>query len=103
MHRCGDSAKQLAEQDNATSAWSPQHSLQGQPLGAISTPIRNEGHRICDVIGLESLVDEIANKIVTEQGLSPTSNVILGPFWSPNAPFRALGDSIIRVGYAKPA
>ncbi|KAJ5715886.1 catechol dioxygenase [Penicillium malachiteum] len=65
-------------------------------IGAISTPIRNEGHRICDVIGLESLVDEIANKIVTEQGLSPTSNVILGPFWSPNAPFRALGDSIIQ-------
>ncbi|KAE8350057.1 Intradiol ring-cleavage dioxygenase [Aspergillus coremiiformis] len=65
-------------------------------IGKISTPIRNECHRICDVIGLESLVDEIANKIVTEQGLSPTSNVILGPFWSPNAPFRALGDSIIQ-------
>lgn len=23
-------------------------------IGQISTPIRNEGHRICDVIGLES-------------------------------------------------
>ncbi|KAG9561776.1 protocatechuate 3,4-dioxygenase beta subunit, partial [Aureobasidium melanogenum] len=65
-------------------------------IGQISTPIRNEGHRICDVIGLESLVDEIANRIVTEQGMSPTSNVILGPFWSPNAPFRELGDSIIQ-------
>ncbi|KAJ5894881.1 catechol dioxygenase [Penicillium taxi] len=65
-------------------------------IGQISTPIRNECHRICDVIGLESLVDEIANKIVTDQGLSPTSNVILGPFWSPNAPFRELGDSIIQ-------
>ncbi|KAJ5388891.1 hypothetical protein N7509_011432 [Penicillium cosmopolitanum] len=65
-------------------------------IGKISTPIRNECHRICDVIGLESLVDEIANKIVTEKGESPTSNVILGPFWSPNAPFRALGDSIIQ-------
>lgn len=42
------------------------------------------------------MVDEIANKIITEQGLSPTSNVILGPFWSPNAPFRELGDSIIQ-------
>lgn len=42
------------------------------------------------------LVDEIANRIVTEQGMSPTSNVILGPFWSPNAPFRELGDSIIQ-------
>jgi protocatechuate 3,4-dioxygenase beta subunit len=25
----------------------------------------------------------------------PTSTTILGPFWSPNAPFRNLGDSII--------
>jgi catechol 1,2-dioxygenase len=28
--------------------------------------------------------------------MSPTSNVILGPFWSPNAPFRELGASIIQ-------
>lgn len=43
-----------------------------------------------------SLVDEIANKIVTQEGITPTSNVILGPFWSPNAPFRALGDTTIQ-------
>ncbi|KAL7935782.1 Intradiol ring-cleavage dioxygenase [Trichoderma chlorosporum] len=65
-------------------------------VGQISTPIRNEGHRVSDILGLESLVDEIANKIVTKEGISPTSNVPLGPFWSPNAPFRALGDSIIQ-------
>lgn len=65
-------------------------------IGKISTPIRNECHRCCDVIGLESLVDEIANKIVLDDGTTPTSNVILGPFWSPNAPFRSLGDSIIQ-------
>lgn len=64
-------------------------------IGQASTPIRNEGHRICDVIGLESLVDEIAHKHVAEQGLDPTSSSILGPFWSPHAPFRELGGSII--------
>src|ERR1700761_4855529 len=42
-----------------------------------------------------SLVDEIAHTLMSEQGLDPTSSTILGPFWSPNAPFRNLGDSII--------
>ncbi|KAI9732755.1 MAG: hypothetical protein M1818_007489 [Claussenomyces sp. TS43310] len=65
-------------------------------IGQISTSIRNEGHRICDVIGLESVVDEIANKIISETGADPTSSSILGPFWSPNAPFRELGGSIIQ-------
>jgi catechol 1,2-dioxygenase len=41
------------------------------------------------------LVDEIAHKLLTE-GANPTSSSILGPFWSPNAPFRPLGDSIIQ-------
>ncbi|EAQ85229.1 hypothetical protein CHGG_09243 [Chaetomium globosum CBS 148.51] len=59
---------------------------------------RNETHRICDVLGLESLVDEIAHKIVSESGMDPTSSSILGPFWSPNAPFRAHGDVIFQDG-----
>lgn len=42
------------------------------------------------------MVDEIANKIITESGEIPTSTTILGPFWSPNAPFRELGASIIQ-------
>jgi catechol 1,2-dioxygenase len=42
------------------------------------------------------LIDEIANKVITETGEVPTSTTILGPFWSPNAPFRELGDSIIQ-------
>ena len=43
------------------------------------------------------LVDEIANKIIVEEGgADPTSTSILGPFWSPNAPFRSNGDSIIQ-------
>jgi len=65
-------------------------------IGQISTPVRNEGQRMSDVIGLESLVDEIAHKVATETGEFPTSSSILGPFWSPNAPFRSLGGSIIQ-------
>jgi catechol 1,2-dioxygenase len=42
------------------------------------------------------LVDEIAHKLMTESGNDPTSSSILGPFWSPNAPFRELGGSIIQ-------
>ncbi|ROT36643.1 chlorocatechol 1,2-dioxygenase [Sodiomyces alkalinus F11] len=65
-------------------------------IGQISTPQRNEAHRVSDILGLESLVDEIANKIVADGDLDPTSSSILGPFWSPNAPFRELGDTIIQ-------
>lgn len=43
-----------------------------------------------------SVVDEIAHYIMTESGETPTSSSILGPFWSPNAPFRPLGGSIIQ-------
>lgn len=43
-----------------------------------------------------SLVDEIAHKIIADDvDLDPTSSSILGPFWSPNVPFRELGSSII--------
>lgn len=57
---------------------------------------RNEMHRLCDIVGLESLVTEIANFVQTDDPTYiPTSSAILGPFWSPNAPWRQLGDSII--------
>ncbi|OAA51742.1 chlorocatechol 1,2-dioxygenase [Metarhizium rileyi] len=65
-------------------------------IGQTSTKTRNEAHRISDVLGLESLVDEIANKIIAEGDIDPTSSSILGPFWSPNAPFRENGGSIIQ-------
>jgi len=65
-------------------------------IGQASNSKRNEGQRISDVLGLESLVDEIAHKLVSENGADPTSSSILGPFWSPNAPFRETGGSIIQ-------
>lgn len=67
-------------------------------VGQISTPIRNEMHRMSDIVGLESLVDEIAHYHALETEGAPTSSAILGPFWSPNAPFRELGGTIIQDG-----
>lgn len=61
-----------------------------------SNKTRNESHRLCDILGVESLVDEIAHKIIAEGDVDPTSSAILGPFWSPNAPFRDNGGSIIQ-------
>lgn len=44
-----------------------------------------------------SLVTEIANYVQSDDpNYAPTSAAILGPFWSPNAPWRELGDSIIQ-------
>jgi catechol 1,2-dioxygenase len=58
---------------------------------------RNEMHRLSDITGLESLVTEIANYVQTDNpDYSPTSAAILGPFWSPNAPWRKLGDSVVQ-------
>ncbi|KAF2860677.1 catechol dioxygenase [Piedraia hortae CBS 480.64] len=70
---------------------------QAGKLWADSKGKRNELHRLSDIVGLESLVTEIANYVQTEDpNYSPTSAAILGPFWSPNAPWRSLGDSIIQ-------
>jgi protocatechuate 3,4-dioxygenase beta subunit len=41
------------------------------------------------------LVDEITYKHASESDNVPTSSSILGPFWSPDAPFRDLGASIL--------
>jgi len=57
---------------------------------------RNEAWRVCDVLGVESLVDEINHTVVTDKDLSPTSSAILGPFWSPETPFRDLGSSVVQ-------
>jgi len=65
-------------------------------IGQISDSKRNEGQRISDITGVESLVTEIANHVASETGDTPTSAAILGPFWSPNAPWRELDDSIIQ-------
>ena len=64
----------------------------------MSTPSRNEGQLLCDVLGLESLVDEITYKLALSAVDSPTATAILGPFYRHNAPKLAMGDCIVHGG-----
>lgn len=61
----------------------------------MSTDSRNEGQLLCDVIGLESLVDEITYTLASAATSAPTATSILGPFWRANAPRREMGSSIV--------
>lgn len=63
--------------------------------GRMSDDKRNEGQLVCDVLGIESLVDEITYKLASEASDLPTASAILGPFWRKDAPRRAMGDSIV--------
>ena len=61
----------------------------------MSTDVRNEGQLLSDVIGLESLVDEITYKLASSAADAPTATAVLGPFWRKNAPVCQMGDSIV--------
>ncbi|KAI6825403.1 putative dioxygenase [Hortaea werneckii] len=63
--------------------------------GCMSDEKRNEGQLVTDILGLESLVDEITYKLADEAGDAPTATAILGPFWRQDAPRRNMGDSIV--------
>jgi catechol 1,2-dioxygenase len=63
--------------------------------GQKSTDVRNEGQLVCDVLGLESLVDEITYKLAADAKDQPTATAILGPFYRKDAPKKKMGDSII--------
>ncbi|KAI1132992.1 Intradiol ring-cleavage dioxygenase [Nemania abortiva] len=66
--------------------------------GRMSTDKRNETQLICDILGLESLVDEITSKLLsrTTSGKDTTTpSAVLGPFYRANAPLLANGSSII--------
>jgi len=62
--------------------------------GQMSTDRRNEGQLVCDVIGLESLVDEITYKKATEAHDEITQSAILGPFFRHDHPIREKGATI---------
>ena len=53
---------------------------------------RNEGNLLANVLGLESLVDDITYKLANDNTTAPT---VLGPFWRANAPQRKMGESIV--------
>ena len=57
---------------------------------------RNEGQLLSDIVGLESLVDEITYKAATGVTNETTSTAVLGPFWRANAPVRKMGESIVQ-------
>ncbi|PYI07308.1 aromatic compound dioxygenase [Aspergillus sclerotiicarbonarius CBS 121057] len=63
--------------------------------GQMSDDKRNEGQLVCDVIGLESLVDEITYTLASEAADAPTATAILGPFFRADTPFRANGANIV--------
>ncbi|KAL9110556.1 MAG: hypothetical protein Q9227_004914 [Pyrenula ochraceoflavens] len=63
--------------------------------GKMSDEKRNEGQLVCDVFGLESLVDEITYKVAAEGKEAPTATAILGPFFRHDAPLRKIEDSIV--------
>ncbi|AEO69411.1 uncharacterized protein THITE_2119784 [Thermothielavioides terrestris NRRL 8126] len=56
---------------------------------------RNETQLLCDVVGLESLVDEITSRLLASSD-SETPSAILGPFYRQNAPLLPNGSSIVQ-------
>ncbi|KAE9577109.1 Catechol 1,2-dioxygenase [Colletotrichum fructicola] len=68
--------------------------------GQMSNDARNETQLVCDILGLESLVDEITStqlQLQTTSSLAanPTSSAILGPFYRHDAPILPNGSSIV--------
>ncbi|UPL00209.1 hypothetical protein LCI18_011143 [Fusarium solani-melongenae] len=62
--------------------------------GQMSNEKRNEGQLMCDVIGLESLVDDITHRAAAKDAASGTATAILGPFWRADTPIRENGTTI---------
>lgn len=62
--------------------------------GQMSDAKRNEGQLLCDVIGLESLVDDITYQAAVKSAGSATASAILGPFWRHDTPTRENGTTI---------
>ena len=68
--------------------------LQINAAGRMSNDSRNEGQLVCDIIGLEPLVDEITNRGMSSSS-TPTEPTALGPFYRPNAPIKEMGSTIV--------
>lgn len=63
--------------------------------GQMSDDKRNEGQLLCDVLGIESLVDDITFSAATKSAANaPTASAILGPFWRNDHPVRPNGTTI---------
>ncbi|KAM3549782.1 hypothetical protein ARSEF4850_008672 [Beauveria asiatica] len=62
--------------------------------GQMSNDRRNEGQLLCDVLGFESLIDDITVRASAKAGKPATSSAILGPFWRADTPIRKNGSTI---------
>lgn len=58
---------------------------------------RNETQLLCDILGLESLVDEITSKLLQQPGTTLTPSAILGPFYRASVPELPYGGSILKM------
>lgn len=65
--------------------------------GQMSNDRRNETQLVSDVIGLESLVDEITSKLLVDSDYEATKTAILGPFFRKDTPPTANDASIIKT------
>ncbi|CAJ2506970.1 Uu.00g081560.m01.CDS01 [Anthostomella pinea] len=80
--------------------------------GRMSTDKRNETQLLCDILGLESLVDEITSKLLLRAGDTTTNNTnttstttpsaILGPFYRADAPILPNNSSIVTAPPTSP-
>ncbi|KAM3442803.1 hypothetical protein MY4824_000944 [Beauveria thailandica] len=62
--------------------------------GQMSNDRRNEGQLLCDILGFESLIDDITIRAAAKAGKPATSSAILGPFWRADTPIRENGSTI---------
>ncbi|CAH0038356.1 unnamed protein product [Clonostachys rhizophaga] len=62
--------------------------------GQMSNEKRNESQLMCDVIGLETLVDDITYTAATKSVNGLTASAILGPFYRHDHPVRKNGTTI---------
>lgn len=65
--------------------------------GQMSDDKRNETQLLCDVIGLESLCDEITSHQLVGAGYEATKTAILGPFFRTDTPASENDASIVRT------
>ncbi|KAK8089367.1 catechol 1-2-dioxygenase 1 [Apiospora hydei] len=84
------------EVDLTVAEWTAGVDLINQ-AGQMSDNKRNETQLLCDILGLESLVDEITSKLLQQPGTTLTPSAVLGPFYRAAAPDLPYGGSILQL------